>query len=116
MRSHRNLIAWQRANALVLLVYSRDYRPSGPAAYSLFDQLRRAVLSAQLNIAEGHASGTPANFRRMLSIAYGSAIEAGDLLEVALACGLAPADQTRKALGLVKEVQALVLGLKHSIR
>jgi four helix bundle protein len=116
MRSHRRLIAWQRANELVLIVYSREYRPAGPAAYSLFDQLRRAALSAQLNIAEGHASGTPANFRRMLSIAYGSAIEAADLLEVALACDLAPDEPTRRALGLVKEVQALILGLKHSIR
>lgn len=116
MRSHRKLIAWQRANELVLIVYSRDFRPAGPAAYSLFDQLRRAVLSAQLNIAEGHASGTPANFRRMLSMAYGSAIEAGDLLEVALTCQLAPTELTQRALGLVTEVQALVLGLKHAIR
>jgi hypothetical protein len=52
----------------------------------------------------------------MLSIAYGSAIEAADLLVVALACDLAPDEPTRRALGLVKEVQALILGLKHSIR
>lgn len=116
MRSHRKIIAWQRANQLVLMVYGREFRSSGPQAHELFSQLRRAALSAQLNIAEGHASGTRANFRRMLNIAYGSATEAEDLLEIAIASELAPLERARTALGLCREVQALVLGLKHSIR
>jgi hypothetical protein len=52
----------------------------------------------------------------MLSIAYASAVESEDLLEIALVCELAPPASVRKAMALSKEVQALVLGLKHAIR
>jgi len=116
MRPHRELLAWQRANALVQIAFAPNFQPLSRTGWPVFDQLRRSALSAQLNISEGHASGTPANFKRMLNIAYGSAIETEDLLEIARACSLAPREPTERALGLVWEVQALVLGLKHSIR
>jgi four helix bundle protein len=51
---------------------------------SAFAQLQRASLSVQLNIAEGYAFGDSPSFTRHLAIAYGSAVETGELLEVAL--------------------------------
>ena len=38
----------------------------------------------QLNIAEGYAYGDSPSFRKDLSIAYGSTVETGELLELAL--------------------------------
>ena len=55
-----------------------------PYAAALFSQLQRASLSVQLNIAEGYAYADSPCFTRHLSIAYGSAVETGDLLEIAL--------------------------------
>ena len=46
-------------------------------------QLQRASLSVQLNIAEGFAYGDSATYTRFLGIAYGSAVEALELLEPA---------------------------------
>ena len=54
-----------------------------PYAAALFSQLQRASSSVQLNIAEGSAYGASRTFNRHLSIAYGSAVETGELLEVA---------------------------------
>jgi four helix bundle protein len=50
-----------------------------PYASALFAQLQRASLSVQLNIAEGYSFGESPSFRRYLSIAYGSAVETGEL-------------------------------------
>jgi four helix bundle protein len=55
-----------------------------PHAAALFSQLQRASLSVQLNIAEGYAFGESPTYTRHLRIAYGSAVETGELLEVAL--------------------------------
>ena len=66
------------------------------------DQLQRAELSVQLNIAEGYALKSSKRFRNHLDIAYASAVETGDLLEL---CG------EMELLG--QEVIGLTLGRCH---
>jgi four helix bundle protein len=84
MRDHRSLHAWQEARAVVLgtMAMARDCWK--PYAAALFSQLQRASLSVQLNIAEGYAFGESPTYTRHLRIAYGSAVETGELLEIAL--------------------------------
>jgi len=55
MRKYRSLIAWQRARAATLHVFRVTNASYHPRATALFDQLRRAVLSIELNIVEGYA-------------------------------------------------------------
>ena len=55
MRDHRSLEAWREARTVV-----------------------------QLNIAEGYAYADSPSFTRHLRIAYGSSVETGELLEIAL--------------------------------
>jgi four helix bundle protein len=54
-----------------------------PYAAALFSQLQRSSLSGQLNIAEGYTFGDSPTFTRHLGIAYGSAVETGELLRLA---------------------------------
>jgi len=61
-----------------------------PYAAALFSQLQRASLSVQLTIAEGYAYADSPSFTRHLTIAYGSAVETGELLEVALDAQIVP--------------------------
>src|SRR5215213_3403199 len=84
MRDHRSLHAWQEARAVVLGVINLAQTGWKPWASALFSQLQRGSLSVQLNIAEGYAYGDSPSFRKHLSIAYGSAVETGELLELAL--------------------------------
>lgn len=48
----------------------------------MFSQLQRSSLSVQLNLAEGYAYGRSRTSLRHWRIAYGSAIETGDLVRL----------------------------------
>jgi len=84
MADYRSLQAWKSARAVTGFAL-RILRLSGKTAPAAFlDQLCRAALSVQLNIAEGYALGTRPQFRRHLAIAFGSAIEVDEVLTTLL--------------------------------
>ncbi len=78
VRGFRNLIAWQKAVALARACY--DLSDQFPARYGLTSQIRRAVSSVHLNIAEGYGFGTPAGFVKHLRHARGSVCEVPSVL------------------------------------
>ena len=82
-----------------------------PYAAALFSQLQRASLSVQLNIAEGYAYANSPSFTRHLAIAYGSAVETGELLELALDARLIAATVGKQLLTRNQRSQRLLLGL-----
>ena len=51
---YRNLIVWQKAKKLVRLVYAEVKKLPAEERYAMGDQIRRAVVSIPLNIAEGN--------------------------------------------------------------
>jgi four helix bundle protein len=65
----------------------------------------------QLNIAEGYAFGECASFTRHLAIAYGSAVETGDLLEVLIDAQAIADDLGKHILMRNRRSQRLILGL-----
>jgi four helix bundle protein len=82
-----------------------------PYAAALFSQMQRASLSVQLNIAEGYAFGESPTFTRHLAIAYGSAVETGELLEVALDAGVVASNVGKHLLSRNRRSQRLLLGM-----
>ena len=80
------------------------------------DQLQRAALSVQLNIAEGYALKPSRRFRNHLDIAYGSAVEVSDLLELTNELGLFPGDRVRETIQRCSRTQGLLLGLIKRLR
>jgi four helix bundle protein len=82
-----------------------------PYASALFSQLQRASLSVQLNIAEGYAFGDSPSFTRHLAIAYGSAVETGELLEIALDAKIVVGDVGSHLLSRNRRSQRLLLGM-----
>ena len=87
-----------------------------PYAAALFSQLQRASLSVQLNIAEGYAFGESPTYTRHLRIAYGSAVETGELLEMALKSGVVAVDIGTHLLVRNGRSQRLLLGMLHRSR
>ena len=86
-RNHRDLVAWQQAVELVILVYDSTKQLPKSELYGLTSQMRRAAVSVPANIAEGAArSGTP-ELLRFLSIAQGSLSELDTHIEVAARLG-----------------------------
>jgi four helix bundle protein len=80
------------------------------------DQLQRAALSVQLNIAEGYALKSPKRFRNHLDIAYGSAVETAELLELTSELGLLPNDCLGITIQRCHRSQGLLLGLIKRLR
>src|SRR5215210_9182453 len=112
MRDHKSLLAWQEANAVVRTVMSVTRGVRHPCV----DQLQRAALSVQLNIAEGYALRSSRRFRNHLDIAYGSAVETAELLELTRELGLFPSETIGLTLEKCSRSQGLLLGLIKRLR
>lgn len=114
MRDHKPLEAWKEARKVSLDALDASQHYWKPYAAALFSQFLRAALSVQLNIAEGYALGTRRSFANHLRIAYGSAIETKEILELALEKRILPQDKTRETIESCSRCQRLLLGLlKH---
>jgi four helix bundle protein len=111
MRDHRSLHAWQEARVVVLGSIALARESWKPYAEALFSQLQHASLSVQLNIAEGYAYGESPTFTRHLRIAYGSAVETGELLEIALKANVIPVESGTRLLNHNRRSQRLILGM-----
>jgi four helix bundle protein len=85
-------------------------------ANPIFGQLQRAALSVQLNIAEGYALRTSKRFSNHLDIAYGSAVETAELLEISGELHLLSPELTTSMLERCRRCQRLLRGLIKHLR
>jgi four helix bundle protein len=109
MHTHKELIAWQRAHAVAIGAHRFAQQFWRPEYAAVFDQLRRASLSAQLNVAEAYASGRTPRCKLLLRVAYGSAVETTDLLEFLIELGAVTSGELQHLAHVSRETQALTL-------
>jgi len=111
MRDHTSIRAWEEAHATSVAVIRLAKIFWKPYAAALFTQLQRASLSVQLNIAEGYTFGDSPTFTRHLGIAYGSAVETGELLRLARDADVLGTDVVKALLQRVRNTERLLLGM-----
>ena len=111
MRDHTSLHAWQEANGVTLLVIRLLQTAWKPYGSALFYQLQRAALSVQLNIAEGYTFGDSPTFTKQLGVAYGSAVETGEILRILSDSGIVDATTIAEIRIRNARSQRLILGL-----
>ncbi|MFZ6011639.1 MAG: four helix bundle protein, partial [Bacteroidota bacterium] len=75
MKNFRELIVWQKAHQLVLLIYKLTKVFPAEEKFNLISQIRRAATSIPTNIAEGCGKFTHKDFARYLQNAQGSSQE-----------------------------------------
>lgn len=75
MKNFRDIVVWEKAHALTLMVYQITKKFPKEELYGLTSQMRRASSSIAANIAEGCGKRTDADFARFLQNAFGSANE-----------------------------------------
>ena len=116
IRSHRDLIVWQRAMDLVTSVYrlTEDFPKS--ELYGLTSQIRRSAASIPANIAEGQGRRLAGEFLQFLGNARGSLLELDTHLEIAVRLGLIGTESHSRIMEQVIEVRKLLNGLMRSIR
>lgn len=108
-RSHKDLIAWQKARILVVSVYRASVGFPPSEFHGLTSQIRRAAISVLSNISEGAARGTDPQFAHFLHVARGSLAELEAQLGVAEELGYLGEFPT--VLQDVAEVGRLINGL-----
>jgi len=80
----RNLKVYSRAIEFAVDIYRLSKAFPKEELYGLTSQIRRAVTSISLNIAEGSGNSSEKEFRRFLEIALRSDYEVMSCLEIAL--------------------------------
>ena len=111
MKTHKSLEAWREARQVAVLVIASARTDWRPWAAALFSQLLRASLSVQLNIAEGATFGRSPTYTRHLAIAYGSAVETGELLELLRDAGVLRPATAATLLSHSERCRWLLIGL-----
>lgn len=76
--SFESIIAWQKAHAFVLQVYSITRHFPEEEKYGLTSQFRRAAISIEANIAEGYKKLGKSDKLRFFNISQGSLEECRD--------------------------------------
>jgi four helix bundle protein len=81
--SYKELIVWQKATDLAVLIYELTDKFPREEIYGLTSQMRRAAVSIPSNIAEGRFRSTRKDYTQFLRIAYGSGAELETQIEIA---------------------------------
>jgi four helix bundle protein len=116
MRDHRNLKAFQLADALALEIYRVTASFPREEQFGLVSQMRRAAVAIASNIVEGCARHTQADLIRFLDIAYGSARELEYQATLAERLNYAPDVDWQKLHSECEEVSKVLSGLIRSLR
>ncbi len=115
IKSHRDLIAWQRAVELGLDIYSLTQKFPDVERFGLTSQLRRAGVSVASNVAEGFGRQSTAEYLRFLRIARGSLFEIDTQLLFAARLGYVEESKHRDVTERCSECGRILAGLIRSI-
>lgn len=115
VRSYRDLIVWQKAMDLVVLVYQAGKKFPREELYGLTNQIRRAAVSVPSNIAEGQGRSSTKEFRHHLSTAYGSLQEVETQILVAQRLEYLDQEEVEVVLNLTAEVGRLINALSSAL-
>ena len=75
MKTHKDLIVWNKSMDLVVATYRLSSQFPDEEKFGLTSQMRRAAVSVPSNIAEGAARNSTKEYIRFLYIALGSLSE-----------------------------------------
>ncbi len=105
-KSFKDLIVWQKAKDLAVLIYKLTENFPKSELYGLTSQMRRAVISISSNIAESYHRFHDKEKQQFLAVAFGSGSELESQIEIAKA--LFPKLDYRLAESLLLEVMKIL--------
>jgi four helix bundle protein len=116
LRKYQELIAWQKAIALVTEIYSLTAAFPHTEIYGLTSQLRRAAVSVPSNIAEGQGRATRGEFIQFLCHARGSLYEVETQVVIGRNLGYLTLEQQESLLDTMGELGRILNGLIASLQ
>jgi len=116
VKSYKNLIVWQKAYQLTLLVYQSTKSFPKEEIYALTSQIRRAVVSIPSNIAEGYCRQRKLEYIQFLQISFGSGAEVETQLSIAKDLGYISSQDFERMSKLLDEVMRMLNSLISKIK
>ena len=114
IKSHKDLIVWQRAIELIKIIYQITGRFPAEELYGLVNQMRRAAISIASNIAEGRSRGTRKDFTQFLRMAMGSTAELET--QIIIAQDLYSHADFRQAESLLTEISKMLTSMIQKLK
>ena len=117
MKKHnfRKLKVYQWAIEFAVKVYSLSKNFPKEEMYGLSSQIRRAVTSISLNVAEGSGNNSEKKFKRFLEIALRSDYEVMTCLELALRLNYCIREDYESLITEADEIAAMIVGFSRSL-
>ena len=112
---YRDLIVWQKAMGLVVLLYRATKSFPADERFGLTGQIRRAAISVPANIAEGHGRATRGEYANHLSVARGSLKEVETLSEIAYRLSALSGTSHDEIQALCTEISKMLTALKRHV-
>ena len=113
----KELIVWQKAHSLALkTIKAANYANRSYSGDMVMKQLLRAVTSIGANIAEGYGRNEGREYVRFLQIAYGSANEVDNWLNVLRDSGLMQSEKTSELLKDNEEILKMLATMIRKIK
>src|SRR5882724_757851 len=116
LRSYRDLLVWQKAIELAVLIYRLSEGFPRAEVYGLTSQIRRASVSVPSNIAEGYGRGSRKEYLQFLSIAQGSLKEMETQTIIAQRLNYATTAQAERVLSESEVVGKMLGSLMRSLK
>ena len=116
MQTYRNLIVWQKAMSMVLLVYGETKGFPKEETFGLTSQIQRSVVSIPSNIAEGYGRNSTGDYIRFLQIASGSLYEFQTQLEISSQLGYLSEEKYVEINSLSIEIEKMLSSLLSKVR
>jgi len=114
---YKNLLVWQKSVALIKEIYALADKLPKSEEYNLKQQLKRAVVSVALNVAEGKNRRTAKDFINFLNISGGSLAETEAILTICSELQLlqVPEDLFLRIEELAKMINSLITSIRSKI-
>jgi len=116
VKQYQDLIAWQKAIALVTDIYKASNSFPRDEMYGLTSQLRRAAVSVPSNIAEGQGRSSSGEFIQFLGHARGSLFELETQVIVAHNLSYLSNAQCDLLIAKISELGRVLSGLITSVQ
>jgi four helix bundle protein len=116
IKSHRDLIVWQKAVQLVVHLYGVTKAFPREETYGLISQIRRAATSIPANIAEGQGRRLTGEYQQFLGHARGSLWELDTHIEVSFQLTYVNEQQYKELRDKMNEVGRMLNGLLRSLQ
>lgn len=110
MADYKNLVIWQKAFDLAMMIYDVADQFPVHEKYGLANQIERAAVSIPSNIAEGYGRSSDKEFYYFLNVARGSLYEVQTQLYIAMGRNYIDAEKAEKINAAIDALGRMISG------